>query len=533
MMKKNQFYLFLIINLFNVLPLISMQPQRSQVRGQATTVGEALQQVEAVTQRANYLREVVNNGIVRLNQSIALAHHSNDKSIEAFQVSTQALAQANQVATQIEESRELHAQMRQYAQTATATLETEFNRLKDALAQEVIRNEAVRANDARIHNEFDRETRIQLQRAEIHEKQRLGIFEQEEKIKAQAATDVEKIKWNTIQKMIDSPKRIIKIVIAVTAIALGVYAAQYGIPLVMNYFTQPKVISETSKKGWFGWSKPPRVSCLKDLIFTPELHKQLFDLVLRVQFAKMYNENLPNVLFFGASGTGKTAFAKELAYYLDIDYALTSGSEFAKITDLNLANSEFRKLLDWAKNSEKGLIVFIDEAESLFANRKLPTTSQGIQDFINTFLALVPEKSQKNLMFIFATNHPFKLDDAIIDRIGMNIEFTLPEKAEREKILASYLEKFAQENSEAVVDLHQDVLENLSIYADLLEGVCPRAIKFIAQEMVVQARRQEPKQLTGEIAQTALDQAMKSLQQAELWEKVRVQWARDLARIAA
>lgn len=515
-----------------------MQQRRPQVSAQST-LGEALQQVEVVTQRAGYLREVVNGSVVRLNQSIALAHHANDKSIESFQRSTQALEQsgravlqANEAVAHIADIRELHAQMRQYAQTATASLETEFNRLQELFAQEVIRNEEARAHGASRQHNLDRETRIQLQIAEINEKQRLGVFEQEERIKAQAAADVEKIKWNNIQKMIDNPKRIIKIVLAVTAIAAGFYAAKYGIPMVMNYFTQPKVVSETSKRSWLSWGKAQQASRIADLIFAPSLHTQLFDLVLRVQCAKTYNENLPNVLFFGASGTGKTAFAKELAYYLDIDYALTSGSEFAKITDLNLANSELRKLLDWAKNSEKGLIVFIDEAESLFANRKLPTTPKGVQDFINTFLALVPEKSQKNLMFIFATNHPFKLDDAIIDRIGINIEFTLPEKAEREKILISYLEKFAQENNEAVVVLDQEVLENLSRYADSLEGLCPRSIKFIAQEMIVQARRQESKQLTNHIAQGALDQAVRSLRQIEMWEKARIEWARDLIATA-
>ena len=140
---------------------------------------------------------------------------------------------------------------------------------------------------------------------------------------------------------------------------------------------------------------------------------------------------------------------RALAYSSGLDYALTSGSEFAKITDLNHVSNELRKFLNWAKRSKNGLIVFIDEAESLFANRKLLTTSKATQDFINTFLALISDQSQKKVMFIFATNHPFKLDDAIINRIGINVEFTLPEAHEREKILFMYLVKVAQENEVA------------------------------------------------------------------------------------
>ena len=171
-----------------------------------------------------------------------------------------------------------------------------------------------------------------------------------------------------------------------------------------------------------------------------------------------------------------------------------------------------------------GLIVFIDEAESLFANRKLPTTSKATQDFINTFLSLVSDQSQKKVMFIFATNHPFKLDDAITNRIGINIEFTLPKASEREKILLMYLAKFAQENEDAIVDFHPEIMRLLSKYADSLEGFSPRAIKFVAEEMIINARRQESMQLTNEIAQAVIDQAKHSLQQTELWEKERNEW---------
>lgn len=534
MIKKDRLYLFVMVSticMLNSSYLLSMQQSR---------MDQALQQVDAIAQRANNVREIVNNSVTGLNYSLALAHSSNDRSIQAIQSSTQALEHAQQALIQANEAvaaiapiQELHAQVAQYARTAAINLETEFNRLREAFAQEVERNERVRADGARRQDEFDRETKIQLQAAEINEKHRIGLYKQKEKIKAQAKVDAETVKWKKLEKMIDNPKRIIKFVLAITTIALGVYAAKYGIPMVMNYFTQPRVVSETSRKSWFDWSEPQQKRVPHDLIFTPSLHKQLFDLALRVQSAKIYNENLPNLLFYGAPGTGKTAFAKELAYYSGLDYALTSGSEFAKITDPNLANNELRKLLNWAQSSANGLIVLIDEAESLFANRMLPTTPKSVQDFINTFLALIPDKSQKNVMFIFATNHPFKLDDAITDRIGISIEFTLPEKAEREKILSTYLEKFAQENIEAIVDLAPEVVEALPRYAGSLEVFCPRAIKFVAQEMIVNARQQASKQVTTEIAQGALDQVKRSLEQTEAWGKARAQWAKALVAASA
>ncbi len=355
------------------------------------------------------------------------------------------------------------------------------------------------------------------------------------KIHSKASIKNTKILWKNVGNLFKSAgngivdftkdgDRMLKVGTFVVASAAGIYATKYGIPVLISHLVQPRVVSETSKKSWFGYKAPTQQIAMSDLTFAPELQSQLLDIADRVQTAQLYNENLPNVMFYGAPGTGKTAFAKALALCSGLDYALTSGSEFAKITDLNLQNKELRKLLDWGMASDKGLIIFIDEAESLFANRKLPTTSKNVQDFINTFLALIPEKSQKNLMFIFATNHPFKLDDAITNRVGISVEFTLPQAPERTKILTTYLEKFAHENPDALVTFDPVVQKNLARYGEALEGLAPRAIKYVAEEMVVYARRQKNRQLSDELARHAIKSAITSIQQTEHWATERDKW---------
>ena len=52
--------------------------------------------------------------------------------------------------------------------------------------------------------------------------------------------------------------------------------------------------------------------------------------------------------------------------------------------------------------------------------------------------------------------------------------------------------------------MHPDMVKFLPSYAETLKGFSPRAIKFIAEEMVVNARRQESKLLTTEIAPASL-----------------------------
>lgn len=477
--------------------------------------------LDRFARRVREVIDIADESVHLSNDSAALSHHANEVaaratevSNNALEISNRAIASAHEAVEVLAQTQALPARIERLGRNSMDKLEKKYNRLRDELE-----------DIARTNDEHERENKVQIQVVKIHEKHRLGIFEQEEKIRAQAAVNVEQVRWDKIKEMLTDPVCIAKVVLGVTAMVAGFYVAKYGISMFMDYWTQPGVICETSKTGLLGWTDSEPETNLNDLIFAPPLQQKLFDLVLRVQSAKSYNENLPNVLFYGISGTGKTAFAKALAQYSGLDYALTSGSEFSKITDLNVANNELRKLLNWAQDNDKGLIVFIDEAESLFANRKLVATPKSAQDFINTFLALVSEKSQKNLMFIFATNHPFKLDDAITNRIGINIEFTLPEAPEREKILATYLAKLAQENVEAIVEILPEIMESLPAYADILEGHSHRALKFIAEEMIVAARRQHYKRLTTDIADIVLNEAVCSLEQAEQWKKEREEWA--------
>ncbi|MFA6492085.1 MAG: AAA family ATPase [Candidatus Babeliales bacterium] len=413
------------------------------------------------------------------------------------------------------------------AQEAAARLGQDYDRLIGALKQEV----AVQKKT--LEDVFKKwltpEDMIKVEHASVAS----GDYERKANINAQAAKaaniELYREKVKSSMELLGEPKFIMKIVGFIAVIVLCIYVIKYGIPALMNYITRPRVISETSSNGWLGWFTSRPSTTLNDLIFAPALHHHLQNLLVRVQTAQKYNETLPNVLLYGDPGTGKTAFVRALAQASGLEYALTSGSEFAKITDLSLANEELRKLLTWAKRSTKGLIIFIDEAESLFANRKLPTTPTKTQDLINTFLSLVQDQSQKKLMFILATNYPFKLDDAVADRIGESIKFTLPEASEREKILLMYLIKFAQENKEAIVNLPLELKQTLPKYAEALKGLSPRAIKFVAEEMIINARRQKFMQLTDDIARASIDKSKRKLQQTKRWEKERDAWVGVLA----
>ncbi|MFA6535248.1 MAG: AAA family ATPase [Candidatus Babeliales bacterium] len=484
--------LFIVITLVSITNIFYTSAIYSSQRAtqQPVQQPQTQQLLDAILKEVTAAKQNCAKSLEKSNASVVLSHNALEASQKSFELSKTAAALATEIITKI---KDLPATLDKQTQAAIENLVGVGAKQKEIL--ETIKKESRRplVDEIKIRQED----------------------------------------WKELRETIGDPKLMLKISAAIVTIALCFFIIKYGTPALINYLTQPRVISETSRPKLFEWFKPKQNVDIDDLIFAAPLQKQLLDLLLRVQTAKKFNEVLPNVLFYGAPGTGKTAFVKALAYSSGLDYALTSGSEFAKITDLNHANNELRKFLNWAKRSKNGLIVFIDEAESLFSNRKLATTSKATQDFINTFLSLVSDQSQKKVMFIFATNHPFKLDDAITNRIGINIEFTLPEAPEREKILSMYLVKTAQENEDAVVGLHPDLIKLLPKYAESLKGFSPRAIKFVAEEMIINARRQESMQLTNDIAIAVIDQAKRSLQQTALWSKDLEKWAGGLNVIHA
>lgn len=356
------------------------------------------------------------------------------------------------------------------------------------------------------------------------------------KEQAQAAIAMNDKKWSSIKEIFQSvgdgikdftgdPKRMA----ILASVVIAVIFAYYGAPIMWHYLEsllkKPRIVSETSRMLW---GSKPISTAIEDTIVDIETQKQLIGIVDRITLARENGENLFNVLFYGAPGTGKTMFARALAHHSGLDYAIMSGSEFTKITDTNIAITELQKLVRWAERSPKGLIIFIDEAESFLAERSLPTTTKWSQDMLNAFLAAVPKPTSKKMMFIFATNHPFKLDKAVLSRVGERIEFKLPAQSERERILMMYLNKFGQEKS---VVLSQDLIGGFSSIAHQLEGIAPREIEYIAEKMTQIARQsgdkvnvdgQEDKfELSMEIAQYVTDLMKKSIKESHKWDAER------------
>ncbi|WVZ74081.1 hypothetical protein U9M48_022308 [Paspalum notatum var. saurae] len=255
-----------------------------------------------------------------------------------------------------------------------------------------------------------------------------------------------------------------KLVVAVggvTALAAGIYTTREGARVVWGYIDrilgQPSLIRESSR-GKYPWSSSfsratsTLTSKLKnggnlgkngdgfgDVILNPSLQKRVKQLANATANTKLHQAPFRNMLFYGPPGTGKTMAARELARKSGLDYALMTGGDVAPLG--SQAVTKIHQLFDWAKKSNRGLLLFIDEADAFLCERNKTYMSEAQRSALNALLFRTGDQS-KDIVLALATNRPGDLDSAVADRIDEVLEFPLPGEDERFKLLKLYLDKY-------------------------------------------------------------------------------------------
>ncbi|ERN00827.1 hypothetical protein AMTR_s00103p00060940 [Amborella trichopoda] len=254
-----------------------------------------------------------------------------------------------------------------------------------------------------------------------------------------------------------------KLVVAVggvTALAAGIYTTREGARVIWAYVDrilgQPSLIRESSR-GRYPWSgllsrsmsslsRSNRNSDLTkaangfgDVILNPSLHKRIEQLASSTANTKSHQAPFRNMLFYGPPGTGKTMAARELAQKSGLDYALMTGGDVAPLG--SQAVTKIHQLFDWAKKSNRGLLLFIDEADAFLCERNKIHMSEAQRSALNALLFRTGDQS-KDIVLALATNRPGDLDSAVADRIDEVLEFPLPGEEERFKLLKLYLDKY-------------------------------------------------------------------------------------------
>lgn len=249
----------------------------------------------------------------------------------------------------------------------------------------------------------------------------------------------------------------------VTALAAGVYTTREGARVTWGYINrilgQPSLIRESSMSR-FPWSgmisqvankglkfgsaaglpaTAQNKSAFGNIILHPSLQRRIEHLARATANTKSHQAPFRNMLFYGPPGTGKTMVAREIARKSGLDYAMMTGGDVAPLGAQ--AVTKIHEIFDWAKKSNKGLLLFIDEADAFLCERNSTYMSEAQRSALNALLFRTGDQS-RDVVLVLATNRPGDLDSAVTDRIDEVIEFPLPQEDERFKLLKLYLNKY-------------------------------------------------------------------------------------------
>lgn len=165
---------------------------------------------------------------------------------------------------------------------------------------------------------------------------------------------------------------------------------------------------------------------LTDVILSPENKELIDEFLLELKHADKLRaiglQPMNRLLFYGASGCGKTFLAKALSnhlgftmLYIDIATALSNNSVSKNISDIFAL-----------ANSMGNCVIFLDECDSIAWNRESEGDTGMVRRATNTLFQHLDQMNPTNI-FISATNMLHKCDPAFERRFNLKLQFMRPE----------------------------------------------------------------------------------------------------------
>jgi len=231
--------------------------------------------------------------------------------------------------------------------------------------------------------------------------------------------------------------------------------------------------------------EPGHVSgSLSDLVGMDDIKSEVAQIkdqyMRRAEYAE-YGINKPfNVMFSGPAGTGKTKLASYLAKELNLPILFHSAVNLETGYVGGGANT-LGRIVAMAKR-RKRCIVFLDEAQDLFmkrgGHRKFDDDTQNM---LLAVLDGVRTKSDAEIIWIVASNfnsEQMQMDEAMLRRFQMKVDFRLPNREERLAIIQHYL---SQRADKVLPDL------DLRHLVEITEGRSPADLETIVNQAGITA----------------------------------------------
>lgn len=218
---------------------------------------------------------------------------------------------------------------------------------------------------------------------------------------------------------------------------------------------------------------------MDDLIGMEDIKREinhLEDMILNREIYKSHNIDKPfNIMLTGPAGTGKTRLAGYLAKKLGIPLIQASGSGL----ETGLVGGGSKAINDIYKKAcaQGRCLIFLDEAQSLFMRRGRGERKWD-DDTTNTLLSLldgIKSNEGNEIIWVVASNFDdinSDMDDAMLRRFSVKINFRFPNKKERVELLKNFL----QRKDNKCIDLQNIDFDYIS---DITVNISPAAIEAI------------------------------------------------------
>jgi SpoVK/Ycf46/Vps4 family AAA+-type ATPase len=240
---------------------------------------------------------------------------------------------------------------------------------------------------------------------------------------------------------------------------------------------------------------------LNDLVLTKEQEEEIEKIAKAIQYRDYLKRigllEIGKLLFVGPPGTGKTSIARALSGKLGIPIVEV---KLSQIADQYLG--ETAKNIDRVFELAKRLnpcILFIDEFDFV-AKTRATDEHAALKRAVNTLLKAIDEISlvSDGVLLIAATNHPTILDHAAWRRFDEIVDFNLPDKDVRKKILDIVLRDIEGEFDTREI-------------AQRTEGYSGSDLRLIVREAVLNGLRTERTVLTQEDLMRGINEFNKRL----------------------
>jgi len=229
---------------------------------------------------------------------------------------------------------------------------------------------------------------------------------------------------------------------------------------------------------------------MDDLIGMDDIKREVAHLESMIENRELYhshNIDKPfNVMLTGPAGTGKTKLAGYLAKKLNIPLIQASGSGLE--SGLVGGGSKTLNAIYKKAVAQGRCLIFLDEAQSLFMPRGRGERKWD-DDTANTLLGLldgIKSDEGNGVIWVVASNFDdanSEMDEAMLRRFAVKINFRLPNKAERRELLSVFLHR----KNPKVIDWDQLNLDHIAeitanLSPALLETVVDRASMIAIEE---------------------------------------------------